>query len=164
MTLVRILAALSVALLLSGCFPVGGSFPQPKITSVLVDKSERRMTLQSYGFPIRSYRIDLGRDPIGPKRQRGDGKTPEGTYFITHLNTQSAYTLSLGLNYPNAEDRQISKAMGVDPGDEIFIHGLPTGYGGAQPDWTNGCIAVSNESIYEIVAMVKPGTPVRIKP
>ena len=164
MKYLRILSVLAAAVFLTGCLPVIGSFPQAKITSVLIDKSDRRMYLLSYGIPVKQYVIDLGSNPVGPKRQRGDGKTPEGDYHITHVNTRSAYTLSLGLNYPNAQDIQISKAMGVDPGDDIFIHGLPTGYGGAPPDWTNGCVAVTNDEIREIVSIVKPGTPVKIKP
>ena len=149
---------------LAGCLPVGGSFPRPKITEIKVFKAKRKMVLLSYGFPIRTYEIDLGSDPIGPKRQRGDGKTPEGTYHITHVNTQSRFTLSLGINYPNEQDLLISSQLGVDPGDDIFVHGLPNGYGSAVPDWTNGCVAVANDDIREIVSLVKPGTPISIFP
>lgn len=160
----RLIAAFMAMLLLTGCLSSSNMMPTFKITSVVVNKSDREMVLRSYGFPIRRYEIDLGSDPVGPKRQRGDGKTPEGDYHITHVNTESAFTLSLGINYPNEQDLKISRAMGVDPGDDIFIHGLPNGYGSAVPDWTNGCVAVSNEDIHEIVRLVRPGTPVRINP
>jgi len=150
--------------LLSACLPVIGSIPHPKITSIEVFKADRVMNLLSYGIPVRQYEIDLGSDPVGHKRQRGDGKTPEGVYHITHVNTQSRFTLSLGINYPNARDLQTSAAAGVDPGDDIFIHGLPNGYGSAVPDWTNGCVAVGNTEITEIVSMVAPGTPITIYP
>lgn len=151
-------------MLLTACLPAIGSFPQPKITSIEVHKAERVMKLLSYGIPVKRYEIDLGTDPIGPKRQRGDGKTPEGVYHITHVNTQSRFTLSLGINYPNEQDLAISTAAGVDPGDDIFIHGLPNGYGSAVPDWTNGCVAVGNAEIREIVSLVRPGTPITIYP
>lgn len=160
----KIIVALLSLLLLTGCLSSSNMLPTWKITSIEVNKSDREMILRSYGFPIKRYTIDLGSDPVGPKRQRGDGKTPEGDYHITHVNTKSAFTLSLGLNYPNEQDIQISKSLGVDPGDDIFIHGLPNGYGSAVPDWTNGCVAVENNAIREIVSMVRPGTPVRINP
>jgi murein L,D-transpeptidase YafK len=164
MNIFRRTALMGVLLLLTACLPVVGSFPHPKITSVEVHKADRQLTLLSYGFVIRRYDIDLGSDPVGPKRQRGDGKTPEGAYHITHVNTQSRFTLSLGINYPNEQDLQIAAASGVDPGDEIFVHGLPNGYGSAVPDWTNGCVAVANGDIKEIVALVQPGTPITIYP
>lgn len=164
MKLTRRFFLVSAPIALAGCLPSGGSMPQPKITEIRVFKAKRKMTLVSYGFPVRTYEIDLGSDPVGPKRQRGDGKTPEGNYHITHVNTQSRFHLSLGINYPNPQDLQISNEMGVDPGDDIFIHGLPNGYGSAVPDWTNGCVAVSNSEIKEIVALVKPGTPITIYP
>lgn len=164
MKFTRRFALTGAALALAGCVPALGSFPQPRVTEIKVYKARRKMTLLSNGFPIRRYDIDLGSDPIGPKRQRGDGKTPEGQYHITHVNTQSAFTLSLGINYPNAEDLRLARAAGVDPGDDIFIHGLPNGYGSAVPDWTNGCVAVANDDIKEIVALVKPGTPITIYP
>ncbi len=164
MKISRRLVLLGAPVALAGCLPTGGSFPQPKITEIKVFKAKRKLKLLSYGFPIRSYNIDLGSDPVGPKRKRGDGKTPEGAYHITHVNTQSRFTLSLGINYPNEQDVQISTEKGVDPGDEIFVHGLPNGYGSAVPDWTNGCIAVKNDEIREIVALVKPGTTITIYP
>lgn len=150
--------------LLTACLAPVGSLPMPTITAVEVYKADRVMTLLSNGIVVRRYDIDLGTNPIGPKRQRGDGKTPEGDYYITHVNTQSQFTLSLGINYPNEEDLKISTAAGLDPGDEIFFHGLPNGYGSAVPDWTDGCIAVGNSEIREIVSLVPPGTPVTIYP
>ncbi len=155
---------LGAATMLTACFPAIGSIPQPKVTSIEVHKADRVLKLLSYGIPIRRYEIDLGSQPVGPKRQRGDGKTPEGKYHITHVNTQSRFTLSLGINYPNDEDLRISTAAGVDPGDDIFVHGLPNGYGSAAPDWTSGCMAVGNAEIKEIVSLVKPGTPITIYP
>lgn len=164
MNIVKRIAALALVLVLSACMPALGSFPQPKVTKIEVMKEERELVLLSHGFPVRRYPIDLGDNPVGPKRQRGDGKTPEGEYFITHLNTRSAFTLSLGISYPSQADAALAKANGIDPGDDIFIHGLPNGYGSAVPDWTNGCIAVSNDAIKEMATLVKPGTPIVIHP
>lgn len=159
----RFLSALMLVAL-AGCMPVLGSIPHPKITKVEVFKAKRELVLLSHGFPVRRYPIDLGKSPVGPKLQEGDNKTPEGTYHITHLNPDSAYTLSLGLNYPNAQDIARAQAAGVDPGGDIFIHGLPNGYRLAVKDWTNGCVAVSNDAIKEIASLVPVGTPVVIYP
>lgn len=153
-----------LVLALAGCMPALGSIPSPKITRVEVYKAKRELLLLSYGFPIRRYSVDLGGNPVGHKQQEGDERTPEGQYHITHLNPKSAYTLSLGLNYPNAQDLVRARSAGVDPGGEIFIHGMPNGYRVAVKDWTNGCIAVSNDAIKEIASLVPIGTPVVIYP
>jgi murein L,D-transpeptidase YafK len=118
---------------------------------------------------IRSYRIALGRNPIGPKLCRGDGKTPEGTYTISGRNAASAYHKSLRISYPNAADQQRAKQRGLDPGGDIMIHGLPNGQGFIGPahrliDWTDGCIAVTDAEIEEIWRLVPNGTPVQVNP
>ena len=132
------------------------------MTEIRVHKAARNIVLLRHAFPIRRYSIDLGTKPVGPKRKRGDGKTPVGSSFITHVHLKSQFTLSLGISYPNEQDLKISTALGVDPGDNIFVHGLPNGYDRVATDWTNGCIAVSNDEIREIVSLVKPGTPITI--
>jgi len=137
----------------------------PEITQILVDKSKRKMYLLSGKKTIRKFRIDLGFGPKGHKFKQGDGRTPEGLYFINRVNTNSRYFLSLGLNYPNAKDRARAKAAGVDPGGDIFIHGGPRYKGErGKRDWTAGCIAVSDREMGWIYSMVKLGTPIFIKP
>ena len=64
--------------------------------------------------------------PKGTKPREGDGRTPEGTYFIDRKNPASQFYLSLGISYPNSEDRRLADERGVDPGGDIFIHGQPT--------------------------------------
>jgi len=137
----------------------------PEITQLLVDKSKRKMYLLSGKKVIRKFRIDLGFGPKGHKVKQGDGRTPEGLYFIDRVNTNSRYFLSLGINYPNANDRARAKSAGVDPGGDIFIHGGPR-YPGerGKRDWTAGCIAVSDREMGWIYSMVKLGTPIFIKP
>lgn len=157
---------------------------------VVVNKSLRTLDLVNINFlgrqrVIKSYKIMLGKDPIGHKVQEGDNKTPEGRYTIDWKNPGSAFHLSLHINYPNEEDRAYAQALGVSPGGEIFIHGMPNNiapYRFMFPhlsgdtlkervylflsnfDWTAGCIAVSNQEIEEIYRMVKPGTPIEIYP
>ncbi len=136
---------------------------------VVVDKSERRLTLMSGGREVRSYDIALGPSPEGHKQQEGDGRTPEGRYVIDWRNVNSAFHRSLHISYPNAGDRARARRRGVDPGGAIMIHGLPNGMGTlgglhVASDWTLGCIAVTSEEIEEIWRVVRDGTPIEIGP
>jgi len=138
------------------------------VDRVVVEKAARRMHLVRAGVTLKTYRISLGRDPIGHKEQEGDSRTPEGIYIIDARNPESRFHLSLRVSYPNGVDRRRAAARGVSPGGDIFIHGLPNGTAAAEPfagrDWTDGCIAVSNGEIREIWAMVKDGTTIEIRP
>lgn len=136
---------------------------------VVVDKSERRLTLLAGGRELRAYRVALGPSPEGHKQQEGDGRTPEGRYVIDWRNAGSSFHRSLHVSYPNARDRRDARRRGVDPGGAIMIHGLPNGMGwlGAEHaarDWTLGCIAVTNEEIEEIWRVVRDGTAIEIRP
>jgi murein L,D-transpeptidase YafK len=134
-----------------------------RVDRIVIRKGRREMLLLSGDALIRHYPVALGRNPIGPKRQEGDGKTPEGRYTIDRRNPQSAYHLSLHISYPDAADRERARAAGVDPGGDIMIHGLKNGE--LRPgDWTQGCIAVTNQQMDEIWSLVSDGTPVLIEP
>lgn len=136
------------------------SYSGPPITQIQVHKGARRLYLISEKDVVKTYRVALGNNPVGPKQSQGDGRTPEGTYLIDMQNPNSAYHLSLRISYPNAKDLAEATAAGRNPGGSIFIHG----YGGRKvsrhSDWTAGCIAVSDAEIEEIYAMVRPGTPI----
>jgi murein L,D-transpeptidase YafK len=93
--------------------------------------------------------------------QEGDGRTPEGAYRIDRRNPNSRFHLSLGISYPNARDVAYARENGLDPGGDIFIHGTPTQWSNT-PDWTWGCIAVTNEEMDEIFFMVETGTKIFI--
>ncbi len=139
------------------------------VDKIVIRKAERYMLLLHRGEIVRSYRISLGGNAIGHKQQRGDRRTPEGAYVIDGRNPQSRFHLSLRISYPNARDRQSAAAHGVDPGGDIYIHGLPNGMGAAVAaflgrDWTDGCIAVSDAEIREIFRSVRDGTPVFLLP
>lgn len=136
---------------------------------VVVEKAARTLTLYRDGKALKSYRVALGFAPEGAKERQGDGRTPEGQYIIDQRNPKSAFHRSLHISYPDTSDRARAAAAGVDPGGDIFIHGLPNGFGylGAVlnlRDWTLGCIAVTNAEIEEIWAAVPAGTPIEIKP
>lgn len=110
---------------------------------------------------LHTYKFELGFEPTGHKLQEGDGRTPEGAYRIDRRNPNSQYYLSLGISYPNANDIAAARARGVSPGGDIFIHGTPQVVLGKK-DWTWGCIAVQNQEMDEIFAMVQTGTPIYI--
>ncbi len=136
---------------------------------IVVNKSKRELLLFRAGKLLRSYKIALGRNPVGAKQHQGDGKTPEGSYIISARNIRSAFHRSLRISYPGDADRERARLQHRDPGGDIMIHGLPNGQGsiGAAhraTDWTAGCIAVTNAEIEEIWNLVPDGTPVEIQP
>jgi murein L,D-transpeptidase YafK len=127
------------------------------------------MTLFSGHAVLESYSVALGRDPVGAKERAGDHKVPEGDYVVDGKNAHSRFYLALHLSYPNAVDRERARKLGVNPGGDVEIHGLPSKYawlGSIQHyvDWTNGCIAVTNIEMKQIWQLVPVGTRVEIKP
>ena len=149
---------------------------------IVVYKSERKLEFYSDQTLLRTYRVGLGFSPISDKKREGDGATPEGDFYIFVKNNKSAYYLSLGISYPNAEDaarglrdglitkaqhaaiikairKQTAPPQYTKLGGLIYIHGH-----GASSDWTWGCVALENEHIKELYDAVSVGTPVTIKP
>lgn len=180
----RVIALLPFALIVAGCAApplsrapaaqerVLNAIPAPaveKADRVLVLKSQRRLELLHGGVPFKIYPIALGSHPKGPKRQEGDGRTPEGVYLIDWRSAHSLYHLALHISYPDDFDRANARRRHISPGDAIFIHGMPESFGHSDPvrffqDWTDGCIAVGNIAIEEIWKAVDDGTPIEIKP
>lgn len=159
-------------------------WPQTPITDphIVVYKSARKLELYSGKSLLRSYRVGLGFSPVIDKKREGDGATPEGEFYVFVKNSKSAYYLSLGISYPNAEDAArglrdglITKAQHdaivnaikkkkappqyTKLGGLIYIHGH-----GASRDWTWGCVALENHEMKELYDAVSVGTPVTIKP
>lgn len=161
MRFIRFLAMLSMAFALAACGSKFRTYNGPEVTSVQVQKAERKMYLLHNDKVLKSYDIALGFEPLGHKQFEGDGKTPEGAYFITHKNPDSDYHLSLGISYPNVADAAFAETAAKPPGGDIFIHGGPTKKV-SRRDWTAGCIAVSDKEIEVIYSMIKPGTPIFI--
>lgn len=135
---------------------------------VLVDKSDRTLTLYGEGLVLRTYQgLQFGDAPMGHKQFEGDERTPEGHYIIDYRNPRSSYHLSLHISYPDAEDRAFAQGHGRSPGGLIFIHGQPNGYPAGERvtgDWTDGCIALANEEMEELWTVVADGTPIEIRP
>ncbi|GHA56614.1 hypothetical protein GCM10008927_23020 [Amylibacter ulvae] len=137
-----------------------------QVDRIIIEKSARKMTMYQGDKPVREYAVALGFAPDGDKSIQGDGKTPEGIFKIDRRNQNSKYTLSLGIDYPKADDIARARAGGYDPGGDIFIHGQPNkvaeGYK-VKGDWTAGCIAVTNPEIREIWNVTPMSTIVEIR-
>lgn len=150
--------------LLSACAPSKfRRYDGPEVTRIQVFKNARVMQLLHNDTQLAAYRFQLGFAPEGHKQVEGDGRTPEGAYRINRRNPHSRFHLSLGISYPNANDIAKARALGKSPGGDIFFHGTPDEYVG-ESDWTWGCIAVTNEEMEEMYAMVRNGTLVYIYP
>ncbi|NCQ23387.1 MAG: hypothetical protein COW54_09425 [Rhodobacteraceae bacterium CG17_big_fil_post_rev_8_21_14_2_50_63_15] len=156
--------------LLAGIFALSGcasnskfrTYRGPEVTRIIVNKNAREMHLLHYDRVLKSYKVNLGSAPEGHKELEGDGKTPEGEYVIDRRNPNSSFHLSLGISYPNEADIAYARSIGKSPGGDIFIHGEPNAFAVLTPDWTAGCISVSNREIEDIYAMVRDGTPITL--
>lgn len=165
------LAALLVAFLVAVFWfkPQAPLAPGVTADKVLVLKGERRLLLLKDGKPLKGYRVALGWSPRGRKVREGDGKTPEGSYVIDFRKPDSDFHRALHISYPDVGDKAHARKLGVSPGGAIMIHGLKNGSGWIGDlhriaDWTDGCIAVTDEEIREIWRAVPNGTPIEIQP
>ncbi|RZL37692.1 MAG: hypothetical protein EOO96_04545 [Pedobacter sp.] len=150
-------------------------YPEPElakdasIDSLVVDKSENRMIVFEQGKLLKTYKVSFGANPVGHKEFEGDEKTPEGIYIINDKNPNSGYYKNLGVSYPNKADMENAKKVGKPAGGDIKIHGLRNGIGFIHKfqrwfNWTNGCIALTNNEVDELYSSVKIGARINIKP
>jgi len=136
---------------------------------VVVRKSARTLELYRGSELLRTYTIALGPTPQGHKQQEGDGRTPEGRYVLDYRNPGSSFHKSLHVSYPSAADTASARSRGVSPGGMIMVHGIKNGMGFIGRlhrlfDWTDGCIAVTDQEMEEIWHAVPDGTPILIEP
>lgn len=166
-----IVALLAASIVFPGV-PAKAQLPhisQAKVDLVVIYKKDRLLQLKRRGQVVRSYNVALGTEPVGHKRKEGDGRTPEGVYTLDWRNANSQFYRSLHVSYPREEDQVPAGRWGVTPGGLIMVHGLPNGrqakeVGHPRNDWTNGCIAVTNDEMDEIWSMVDDGTTIIIFP
>lgn len=136
--------------------------------SIVVEKAERRLTLYYRGIAVRKYRVALGRNPVGDKISIGDYRTPEGVFYIVGRNPFSKFYKSLEISYPDSSHIARANRLGLNPGGNIMIHGLPLhqaklGASHVLTDWTEGCIAVTNGEIDELWRAVEDFAVIEIK-
>ena len=138
------------------------------IDFITVNKKSRNIVLYDKGKIVNTYNIALGFEPIGTKIKRGDGKTPEGLYYIEDKIKESSFYLAVKISYPNPWDIRRALELNYHPGGQIMIHGVPNegydkNYHNSKNDWTEGCIAISNKQMLNLWNNVKIGTPILIK-
>lgn len=173
----RLLSALVLALVLMIGGPLQAASDKVmlltpfKADRVIVLKGERRLVLMLGDRVMKVYRVALGRYPEGHKTRQGDAKTPEGSYTIDYRldSDRSNFYRALHISYPNNRDLARAAQLGVNPGGQIMIHGLPTNWsakdvGHPKLDWTQGCIALTNREMDEIWDLVSDGTRIEIYP
>jgi murein L,D-transpeptidase YafK len=161
--------AIAVAWALAATMPVLADPAAEPPDHILVLKSERKLLVMAGSEVVRSMDISLGLMPDGPKQREGDFRTPEGNYFIEAKNKNSDFFLSLKVSYPNSHDQSLARDLGVDPGGQIMIHGLPNEPKYAEAmyigwDWTDGCIAVSNSDMVDLWRLISVAMPIEIRP
>lgn len=159
----RLLAVFALSLFVSN------GFATEHADRVVVEKAKRLMTLYKNNQEIAQFHVAIGQDPVGQKNCRGDNRTPEGQYSIVRRKADSNFYRALQLSYPSPADIERAKKFGCEPGSNIMIHGLENGYGWVgrthrSVDWTNGCVAVTNEEMDKLWELVKDGTQVEIRP
>ena len=164
MRILRVLFLLALVGGISACTSKFKAYNGPEVTRVVVYKERHKMYLMHNDTVLERYNIELGFAPTGDKKIEGDGKTPEGEYFINRRNPNSAFYLSIGISYPNTADRAEARALGKPTGGDIFIHGGRRPGDSKDADWTAGCISVSDRQMRDIYAMVKNGTRISIYP
>jgi murein L,D-transpeptidase YafK len=140
----------------------------PMVDSIVVRKHAHTLSLYYHGLLVRRYRVALGGGG-GDKVSAGDRRTPEGIFRVDYRNPSSQFYRALHLDYPDSAHVVRAIQQGVSPGGDIMIHGLPNWNRGAaayhtKTDWTNGCVAVTNDEIDELFRIVPVGTPVKIIP
>ena len=156
--------------------------PKMENPQIVIKKEARTLEVFDGEKLIATYKVALGFEPKGDKEIEGDGKTPEGEFFIHTKNSQSKFYLSLGVSYPSIEDAkrgleselitqkehdEILNAVAekrMPPqntklGGEIYLHG-----NGNLTDWTAGCVALRNKDMKELFDSMSLKTPVRIEP
>ncbi len=152
-----------------GLSPARSSPPILRADAILIVKHERKLYLLRDNYPLRSYRIALGLSPTGAKEHQWDFRTPEGSYIIDFRQEHSHYYKALHVSYPSPPDLKRSSALHMPAGGSIFIHGEPNRPSKPMDyyktkDWTNGCIALSNEDLQEVWELTAGRTPVEIVP
>ena len=138
------------------------------IDKIIVVKSKHKLFAYSNGQLVVTYKIAIGKYPTGRKEFEGDMKTPEGTYTIIDKNARSEFHKTLGISYPNQQDITLAQRIGKAAGGDIKIHGLKNGQGYIGKfhrwrDWTNGCIALTNDEVDQLYDHTPVGTLIEIK-
>ena len=180
-----------VALTLGAVLPHGAARAEGKVTEsrILVDTKQHTLSVFRGGVLLeRFYNVSIGRNGFALDRMRGDGTTPLGTFRIDRIHRKSRFVLFFGIDYPRPEhahrafhaglidtydyqrildafERNESPPQDTPLGGQLGIHGLGTGdpriHGAV--DWTQGCVALSNEQVKRLSRWVRVGMRVEVR-
>ncbi len=137
---------------------------------VVVRKSARNVAVCRNGANLTNYHGALGFAPIGDKQQSGDGKTPEGVFYIPRRLATSSFYKAFLLSYPDQSDALRGRSAGLiseaerqaivaaqqgcsEPPQSTTLGGFIELHGSSRTgadDWTHGCIAVENAQVDEL--------------
>lgn len=149
---------------------------------VVVHKSKRNTALCKSGTVVRNFRTGLGFAPVGAKQKEGDGKTPEGVFYVPRLIPESSHHKAFLLSYPSRDDATRGLTAGVITSSQrnaiITAHDMckePPQYtalgglleilgGGGEDDWTAGSIAVEDADIDEMWKAIEVGDTIVVLP
>lgn len=140
-----------------------------KADHVVVIKSKKTLDIYKNDKILATYPVVFGANPIGPKEREGDERTPEGRYTLDFKKSDSAFYKSIHISYPNPHDTENARKRGFPPGGSIMIHGQKNHIGwlsfiSQRFNWTDGCIALTNNDMDLVWDSINPGTPIEIKP
>lgn len=143
--------------------------PTRHVTLVRVFKSKQTLQLLNDEEVVKEFHVALGRNPKGHKIEEGDKKTPEGLYILDYKKEDSAFYKAIHISYPNTQDIKNAASLNKKTGGQIMIHGQKNGLSWLSAvsqkfNWTNGCIALTNEDMDIVWSFVEAGTPIEILP
>jgi murein L,D-transpeptidase YafK len=142
--------------------------------SLVIDKSDYKLTVMSGTLVLKEYPVVFGRNPVNDKLMQGDTCTPEGTFFMKAKYAHLKWSKFIWINYPNEDSwrkhlsaiQQGKIPVNAKIGGEIGIHGVPEDMDfmiDLHYNWTAGCISMKNKDINEIYQYVSRSTPIIIK-
>lgn len=158
-------------------------------TWLLIDTAASQLVVYQDGAAVERFpNIAIGSGGTSKLRMQGETTTPVGEFHINRINHHSRFHIFFGLDYPTVgyADRALAAGLidqttyaefldslsryGRPPqntplGGHIGIHGIGEGDLKVHRffNWTNGCIALTNEQIEKLTPFVTVGTRVFIR-
>lgn len=156
---------------------------------VLIEDQQSLLTVYRGNAELaRFYDVRIGRGGSKLQRVMGDKATPQGEFHVNRFNFNSKFDIFIGLDYPTPRHARMALESGLytqqdydsyfdyyrlhsSPPQEtvlggyIGIHGIGEGDENIHRNfnWTNGCVAVSNQEIQELASLIDVGTRVVIR-
>jgi murein L,D-transpeptidase YafK len=187
-TLIKLLASCFLSASILAPLPRAFAAPAPDIW-LSVDTHKLSIAVMRGDDTLQVFEnIAIGSNGPSMTKKMGDETTPLGEFTITQIRPSTRFELFMAFNYPNLDhaerafrDQRIDASeyqalrheldQGRPPpqstslGGYLGIHGL----GAGSPEihetinWTDGCIALTNEQLVELAEWVVVGTRVVVR-